>query len=92
MVCLAPGRNEDLRALVRQRVIALELADDRVLELGDAFHRRIAREAAADRLDAGIRDLRGRVEIRLADAEPDDVLALRLEPATRRSARRWARA
>ena len=66
-------------ALVGDAVVALELRDDRVLELGDAVDGRVAREALADGVDAGVRDVRGRVEIRLAGAQADDVLALGLQ-------------
>ena len=76
---LRAGRHQDLTALVLEPVLAFELGDDRVLEIGGAFDRRVAREALADRFDAGVRDVRGRVEIGLAGAEADDVLAFRLE-------------
>ena len=50
-----------------------------VPHLGDAFDCRVARVTLAYGFDAGIRNMRRRVEIRLAGAEADDVLALRFE-------------
>src|SRR6185436_13620230 len=76
---LGTARDEDLRALVLEAVVAAELGDDRILELVRALNGRVAREPAADRSDAGILDVHRGVEIRLAGAEPDDVLALGLE-------------
>ena len=55
------------------------LRDDGVLELVDAVHIGVAGEAALDGIDAGLRDVRRRVEVRLAGAEADDVLAFRLQ-------------
>jgi hypothetical protein len=71
--------HEDLRPLVGDGVVALELRDDRVLELVDALDVGVAREAALDRLDAGRGDVRRRVEIGLTGAEADDILALGLQ-------------
>jgi hypothetical protein len=70
------GAHENLVALVADVVVALELRDDRVLELDDAVDIRVTREALADRVDAGVGNVRGRVEIRLAGTQADDVLAL----------------
>ena len=55
------------------------LRDDRVLQLVDPVDVRVAREAALDRVDARLRDVRGRIEVRLAGAEADHVLAFRLQ-------------
>ena len=76
---LGAARHEDLRARVLESVVAAELGDDRVLELVRALDCRVARVTAADRGDAGVLDVHGRVEVRLAGAEADDVLALGLE-------------
>ena len=77
---LRAGRDEDLGSRVLEPVVAPELGRDRVLELGGALDRRVTREPAADRRDAGIRDVHGRVEIRFADAKPDDVAAFGAQP------------
>jgi hypothetical protein len=71
--------HEDLVALVGDRVVLLELLDDRVLELDDAVDGGITREAVADRFDTDIGDVLRCVEIGLAGAEADDVLAFRLQ-------------
>ena len=76
---LGAARDQDLVALVLEAIVAAELADDRVLQLVRAVDIRVTREAAADRRDAGLGDVRRRVEIRLAGTEADDVLALGLE-------------
>src|SRR4030095_4837731 len=76
---LRAGRNQDLPALIVETVLALELRDDCVFQLGRAFDPRVARVAFANRLDARIRDVRRRIKIRLAGAETDDVLAFRLQ-------------
>ena len=55
---LRAGRHQDLIALVLEAVLALELRDDRVFQLGGAFDRRVARVAFADRFDAGVGDVR----------------------------------
>src|SRR5262249_43436418 len=76
---LGPGGHQDLRALVAEGVVALELRDDGVLQLIDPLDVRVAREATADRVDAGLTDVCRRVEIGLSGPQTDDVLALRLE-------------
>ena len=76
---LRAGGDQDLRAVVGQSVVPLELRDDRVLEFRDPAHIRIAREAGAHGGDAGIGDMHRRIEIRLTRAKADDVLALGLQ-------------
>ena len=79
---LAAGADGDLRGLVVEAVLALELARDRLLQLGEPVDRGVLRRLAAlDRLDRGLLDVVGRVEIRLAGAEPDDVAARRFQRA-----------
>ena len=63
---LAARADGDLRRLVAHAVLALELLDDRALELGDAVDRGIFGLAALDRLDRRLLDVVGRVEIGLA--------------------------
>ena len=73
---LAAGADDDLRRLVVELVLALELARDRGLQLGNAVDGGVLRRlAVADRLDGRFFDVVGRVEIRLAGAKPDDVAA-----------------
>ena len=79
MVCLAPTDTRICGRVYVEAVVALELRDDRVLQFGDALDRRVSRCAVPDRFDAGFGDVRGRVEVGLADAETDDVVALGLE-------------
>jgi hypothetical protein len=47
---LGARRHEDLRARVRDGIVATEFRDDRILELRDAFDGGVARKAIADRL------------------------------------------
>ena len=79
---LAAGADRDLRGLVVEPVLALELLDHRFLQLGDAVHVGVLRRpAVADRLDRRLFDVVGRVEIRLAGAQPNDIAAGRFERA-----------
>ena len=79
---LAAGADDDLRRLVGQLVLALELARDRGLQFGNAVDGGVFRRlAVADRLDGRLFDVVGRVEIRLAGAKPDDIAARRFERA-----------
>ena len=73
---LGTGGDQDLRALIGERIVALELGDDRVLELIDPIDVRVAGKAPLDRLDAGLSDVRGGIEIRLSGPKTDNVLAL----------------
>src|SRR5439155_9057014 len=63
----------DLRGLVIELVLALELAADRALQLDAPVEHRIARLAALDRGDPGLADVGRGVEIRLALRQRDDV-------------------
>ena len=77
---LAAGADRDLRGLVVQPVLALELGADRLLELGNAVDRRCTWSCRRlDRLDRGVLDVVRRVEVRLARRQPDDVAALGLQ-------------
>ena len=60
-------------------VTALQVGGDRLAQGQDALRRRVAVVAVAQRLDGGLDDMRRRLEVGLADAEVDDVLALALE-------------
>jgi len=51
----------------------LNFFGDRLAQRYDAGDRRILGLATADRLDRGVLDVIGRVEIRLAGTEPDNV-------------------
>src|SRR5205814_2168691 len=72
--------DQDLRALVGERVVAPEFRDDRVLELVGPLDVGITGEPALDRVLAGLRNVRGGVEVRLARAQADHVLALLPQP------------
>ena len=79
---LAAGADRDLRGLVVEAVLALELGGDGGLELGDAVDIGVLRRTTfADRLDRGFLDVVRRVEVRLAGAQADDVAAGRFERA-----------
>src|SRR5690606_5455056 len=54
---------------------------DRLAELGEPGGRRVAGAARADPRDRGLRDEGGRVEVRLARAQVDDVASLGREAA-----------
>src|SRR2546430_14041928 len=77
---LGAGGDEDLRALVGEGVVAPELGDDRILELIGPLAVGIAGEATLDRILARLRNVRGGVEVRLARAQADHVLALLPQP------------
>ena len=70
MIITLVGRHLDLEALV-------QVGGDRLAQRRDAVRRRVAVMAVAQRLDRGLDDVIGRAEIGLADAEIDDVAALR---------------
>ena len=70
MIITLVGRDLDLEALV-------QIGGDRLAQRRDAVGRRVAVMAVAQRLDRGLDDKLGRAEIGLADAEIDDVAALR---------------
>src|SRR6185437_9035597 len=71
--------HEDLVALVANAVVAFELRDDRIPQLVDALDRGVAREAALDRIDPGLRDVAWRVEVRLTGPETDDIVSFGLQ-------------
>ena len=70
MIITRSGGDLDLEALV-------QVGRDRFAQRQDADRRRIAVLAVAQRLDRGLDDMRRGRKIRLADAEIDDVAALR---------------
>ena len=74
---LAAGRDDRLGRLVVEAVLALELLGDRLAQGNDAGDRRVLGLAAADGGDRRLLDMVGRVEIRLAHRQADDVPALR---------------
>src|SRR5262245_7668992 len=78
---LATSADGDLGQLVVEPVIALELGDDRLFELGDAVNIGVFDLAAPDCGNRCFLYVRRRVEIRLAGGQADDVAALRLEGA-----------
>ena len=57
----------------------LEVGRHRLAQLGDAVGGRVAVMAVAQRLAGRFHDMLGRLEVGLADAEIDDVLALGLQ-------------
>ena len=89
---LGAVRHQDLRARVLETVVAAELADDRVAQLDGALDRGVTGVAGADRRDARLGNMGGRVEVRLAGAQADDVLALGLAGPHGRSRRGSGRA
>ena len=54
----------------------MQVGGDRLAQRQDAVRRGIAVMAVAQRLDRRLDDMLGRAEIRLADAEIDDIAAL----------------
>ena len=76
---LRAGGDQYLGSRVVESVVAAKLGCDRVLQLRRSFDRRVTRKAAANRGDARVRNVRRRIEVRLADAQPDDVAPLRAQ-------------
>ena len=72
MIITSSGETVDAEALV-------QIGGDRLAQRQDADGGRIAMMAVAQRLDRGLDDMIGGAEIRLADAQVDDVAALRRE-------------
>ena len=70
---LAAGRDQRLRGLVVEPVLAFELLADRLAEFGNALDRGVARLVALDRAERRLLDVVGRREVGLARAKPDDV-------------------
>ena len=78
---LAAGADRDLRRLVVEAVLALELGADGGLELGDAVDVGVLRLALLEGADGGVLDVVGRVEIGLARRQRDHVPAFRFQLA-----------
>src|SRR5213592_4709998 len=74
----AAAAHDDLRGFVGQAVLAFEFVGNRLAQFGNAAARGVFGEPFVERLDRGVFDVLRRVEIRLARAETDDVLALGL--------------
>ncbi len=72
---LAAGPDRDLRGRIGQAVFAQEFRADRGLQFRNAVHGGVFGLASVDRALGGVLDMVGRVEIRLARAEADDILA-----------------
>jgi len=76
---LATGRDADLVGGVGETAGALQVIGDGSLEVREARRRHdVAVVPVADGLDAGLADVRGGLEVRLAGAETDDVGAVGL--------------
>src|SRR5262249_25170343 len=78
---LAAGADGDLVRLVVEAVLALELGADRVLERRRAVDIGVLGVARVDRALRRRLDVVGRVKVRLALRQADDVAALRRELA-----------
>ena len=72
-------RDDDLGRRVRDAELLRVHLGDRLAQGRDPLARRVFRFAALDRLDGGLLDHLGSVEIGLPRGQGDDVLALRLE-------------
>ncbi len=79
MVGLPPGMIITSSGETSTRKSLVQIGGDRFAQRQDADRGRVAVMAVAQRLDGGLDDEIGRAEIRLADAEIDDVAALRRE-------------
>jgi len=76
---LAAAGDQHLIGLVAQAVVALKLVDNRLLQAGRAVNGGIFGEARVDRLNGGLLDVIGSIEVGFAGSQPDDVFAQRLE-------------
>ena len=76
---LATAGDEDLIRPVFQTVVTAEFRYNRLLEFSGSVNGGVAREPGVDRLYGGGPDMVGRIEIRFAGTEPDDVLAGRAQ-------------
>jgi len=76
---LAANVHADLTGLIAQAVVALELGGDRRLQFGRAVDIGIFGLARADRLDCGVLDEIGRIEIGLAGGQADHRYTLRFQ-------------
>ena len=79
MVGLPPGQMTMVSGCTSTPWRRLQVARDRLAQRQDALRRRVAVMAVAQRLDGGLDDVGRRLEVRLADAEVDDGLALALQ-------------
>src|SRR5581483_10142657 len=66
---LSAARNNYLRRLVAEAVLALELVRDRLPQFGNAARRRVFGETVRERFGAGVLDVLRSIEIRFARAE-----------------------
>ena len=73
---LGAAGDDDLGGLVIESVVGLELLADGGTQFGNAGGRRVLGEAGVERPHGRGLDVLGRIEIGLAGAEADDVLAL----------------
>ena len=76
---LSTGRNQDLPGSVVKVILTLEFGNNGVFQAGSTADRGIFGEPLVNGGDRRILDVLRRVEIRLARAEPDDILAFCLE-------------
>jgi hypothetical protein len=72
---LAADGNQDLTGAVVEAVVTAKLLGDRLAQRRDARHRGVTGEAGIDRIDGRLLDVLRRVEVGLACAKADDVLA-----------------
>jgi hypothetical protein len=87
--CLQPA-DGDLRPLVVEPVLALELVGDGALQLDPPIEHRVARLAAVDRGDCRLADIGWRVEVGLVLRQADDVAPGQLQfGGERRHRRGW---
>ncbi len=77
--CLPPVETIVCSACSRARSRALNFAENRLAQLRDARDRGVLGLAARNGLDGRLLDVVGRVEVRLAGAQADDVHALRFQ-------------
>ena len=76
---LGSRRNQNLISLIREAILALELLDDRVFEIRDTFNCRIARKLSSNRINPGISNVGGRIEVGFAGAQCNDVFTCGFE-------------
>ena len=76
---LAAGADGDLLGRISEAILALEFCDDGFFQFCRAIDCRVFGVAALNRLDRGFLDVVGRIEIRLAERERDDIFALCFE-------------
>ncbi len=77
---LSAARNQNLARSIIKTIVTFEFGNDRILEAGGAAHCRIFCKTPVDGGNGGILDMLRGIKIRLAGAQPNDVLALCLEP------------